>query len=247
MHARYGLPVCTAILFAFSIAHAQEVQVNRSNKTIEVSVRETVKVEPEIAQLHIGYRNYAATHETAVEHNVQIANKITKALQDAGVPKDAIAMETIRVDRTRDTQYGSNSKTLGEFVANQEWMVAVPVSASEKILELAIRSGANVVEEINWVVVAPEKLREKANVAALQRARTVAEQMAKQMGAKLGDLLYLSNIEPELLRRGLGAGGGGGRMYQMSAVMPPPPPLPIHLFPAKVEESATVTAVFALE
>jgi hypothetical protein len=70
--------------------------------------------------------------------------------------------------------------------------------------------------------------------------------MAKQMNAKLGELLYISNSEPERFSRFDRGAGGGGMAYKLAAP-PPPPPLPLHLFPAKVEQSATVTAVFAIE
>lgn len=246
MITRIGLCLATSVLCGLSCAQAQEVQVSRSNKTIQVTSSTTLRVDPEIAQLRFGFKNYGATQQAAIDQNVQAANKITKALLDGGVPKEAIETETISIDRTRDTQYGTGRSNVPEFVAVQGWKVDLPVGAAEKGLELVIRAGANMVQEVEWIVGDPEKLSAKASSDAVQKARTLAEQMAKQMGAKLGDLLYISNSDPVRFTRADGRAGGGGMAYKL-APPPPPPPLPLHLFPVKVEQIATVTAVFAIE
>jgi uncharacterized protein YggE len=244
MIMRLSICVASLSLSVVSSAHAQVVQVNRANKTIEVSASATLRVEPELAQLRIGYKNYAATQQAAIEENVQASNRITRSLLEISIPKDAIETETIRVDRTRDTEYVPDKATAAEFVAVQEWIVIVPVSEAEKALAMAIRSGANMVQEVTWAVNRPEELMAKANSEAIQKARTIADQMAKQMSAKLGDLLYMSNTQPE----------DSSRNFRRDRVFahalpapPPPPPLPIRLFAAKVEQTATVTAVFAID
>lgn len=246
MTARLLRCVASFSLLVVSSAHAQVVQVNRTNKTVEVSASTTMRVEPEIAQLRIGYKNYSATQQAAIEQNVQASNKITKSLLQIGIPKDAIETETIRIDRTRDTEYAPNKATPAEFVAVQEWTVIVPVSEAEKALEIAIHSGANMVQEVTWAVNRPEELMAKANIEAIQKARTIADQMVKQMGAKLGDLLYVSNTQAEDYSRNFRRAGGGAFASKLAAP-PPPPPLPIHLFAARVEQTATVTAVFAMD
>jgi uncharacterized protein len=246
MIMRLSICVASLSLSVVSSAHAQVVQVNRANKTVEVSASATLRVEPEIAQLRVGYKNYAATQQAAIEQNVQASNKITKSLLEISIPKDAIETETIRIDRTRDTEYTPNKATVAEFVAVQEWTVIVPVSEAKKTLEMAIHSDANMVQEVTWAVNSPEELMAKANSEAIRKARTMADQMVKQMGAKLGDLLYVSNTQPEDSSRNFRRAGVGVFAHALPAP-PPPPPLPIHLFAAKVEQTATVTAVFAMD
>jgi uncharacterized protein YggE len=246
MITRIGLCLATLVLCGLSWAQAQDVQVSRSNKTIQVTASTTLRVEPEIAQLRFGFKNHATTQQAAIEQNVQAANMITKALLDSGVPKEAIETETIRIDRTRDTEYGTGKASIPEFVAVQGWKVDLPVAEAENGLELVIRAGANMVQDVEWIVRDPEELSAKASSSALQKARAIADQMTKQMRAKLGDLLYISNTEPERFSRFDRRAVNGGIAYDMAAP-PPPPPLPLHLFPAKVEQSATVTAVFAIK
>jgi uncharacterized protein YggE len=246
MITRIGVCFAIFVLCGLFGTRAQDVQVSRTNKTIQVTGSTTLRVDPELAELRFGFKNYGATQQAAIDQNVQAANKITKALLDSGVPKEAIETETISIDRTRDTQYGTGRSNLPEFVAVQQWKVDLPVSESEKGLELVIRAGANMVQEVDWIVKDPDSLSAKASGDAVQKARTLAEQMAKEMGAKLGDLLYISNSEPENFSRSARRGAGAGMAFKM-VPPPPPPPLPLHLFPVKVEQSATVTAVFAIE
>ncbi len=246
MTSRLSIWLANLSLLAVSSAHAQVVQVNRTNKTVEVTASATLRVQPEIAQLRVGYKNYAATQQAAIQQNVQASNKITKSLLGINIPKDAIETQTIHIDRTRDTEYTPSKGTPAEFVAVQEWTVIVPVSEAEKTLETAIQSGANMVQEVTWAVISPEELTAKANSEAIQKARTMADQIVKQMSAKLGELLYVSNTQPEDSSRNFRRAGGGGFASKLPAP-PPPPPLPLHLFPGKVEQMATVTAVFAMD
>jgi uncharacterized protein len=228
MITRIGLYLATFALCGLSCAKAQDVQVNRSNKTIQVTASSTLRVEPEIAQLRFGFRDYAATQQAAIDQNVQATNKITKALLDSGVPKEAIETESIRIDRTRDTQYGTGRNDLQEFVAVQEWKVDLPVGEAEKGVELVIRAGANMLQEVDWIVRDPEALSAKASSDAVQKARALAEQMARQTGARLGDLLYISNSEPERWSRFSRPVAGDVDMAHKLAAPPPPPPLPLH-------------------
>ena len=103
---------------------------------------------------------------------------------------------------------------------------------------MALRAGANVLEALDWNVSDPDALQAKAGSAALGKAKTIAEQMAKGLNAKLGDLVYASNEAP--------ASEIGYSPGEMPAPPPPPPPQLV-LYPKKVKSDATVYAVFALE
>ena len=80
----------------------------------------------------------------------------------------------------------------------------------------------------------------EAAAKALQHAHAVADQMAKGLNAHLGALLYASNQQPQspVLY---------DRVASMMAPPPPPPPVPLAINPQKIEQSATVYAVFAIE
>jgi uncharacterized protein len=58
--------------------------------------------------------------------------------------------------------------------------------------------GANDIDDVEWKVADPVALEAKARGAALAKARSIAEQMAKGLAIRLGDLVYASNAPPVL-------------------------------------------------
>jgi uncharacterized protein len=111
------------------------------------------------------------------------------------------------------------------------------------VVDAALRADANVLEALDWNVSDPKALQAKAGAAALAKAKTIAEQIAKGINTKLGDLVYASNRAP------IPVFGGYLETAQASA-MPAPSPLPpphLVLCPKKVKSDATVYAVFAIE
>jgi hypothetical protein len=109
------------------------------------------------------------------------------------------------------------------------------------VVDVALHAGANVLEALEWNVFDPKALQAKAGAAALAKAKTIAEQMAKGLNAKLGDLVFASNRAPVPVFAGI-------ETAEASEMTPPPPPPPnLVLYPKKVKSDATVYAVFAIE
>jgi uncharacterized protein YggE len=224
---------------------AQDIQVNRQNKTIAVTAEESVTAEAEVAEITIGYRNYAVTHDAAFQDNVKVAERITKTFLDAGIPKENIETRELHLDRVEPNEkWTLEMKKERQFEAHQSWKVVVSAPRAQTVVDLAVQNGANQVEDAQWHVLDSVALQGKAGGAALAKARAVAEQMAKGLGTKLGELVYASNRAPERksyqgwVTEGLGGGVGGGRFQGQSQLT---------LFPQKVKSDATVYAVFAIE
>ena len=111
-------------------------------------------------------------------------------------------------------------------------------------MDIAVGAGANEIEDVEWSVSDPAALEAQANAAAIAKARKLADATARQLGIKLGELLYVSNrfARPYDVE---GEGIGMAPMYAYSIAARVSTPL--KLFPRKVERSATLTVVFALE
>lgn len=228
-------------------AVAQNIQVDKQNKTIAVTAEESVSVDAEIAILRIGCNNYGVTKDAAFKENARIANAITKAFLDAKIPKEAIETEQLRLEHVNpDESWTSEMKSARQFEAQQTWKITVKASDAQSVVSLAMQNGANNISGADWDVIDPLELQAKASGAALVKARAIAEQMAKGLSAKLGDLIYASNEAPVARPRfmpgigqGYGGGAGGGRFRDES--------FSLTLFPQKVKQNATVYAVFAIE
>jgi len=224
-------------------ALAQEIVVNRENRTIAVTVTESVKVESEVARIRVGYRNYGRTQDLTYQDNVQTSNRITQALLDAGVPKDKIETEKLNLGAAFDSDWPREIQKERQYEAFQSWTVQIRVADAQKVVDVAVSAGANDVEDVDWDVADPVALEAKANAAALAKARALAQQMATELGGKLGSLLYASNRTPvPAAFRGLLASESA--MVASTSVERKPV---LKLFPQKVERQATVYAVFALE
>jgi uncharacterized protein len=231
------------LLCAGTLLLGQDIQVNRQNKTIGVTSEESVSADAEVAVLTIGYKNYASTEDAAFQENVRVAEKITTAFLGAGIAKANIDTEKLRLERTElDEKWTAEMKKDRQFEAQQSWKISVSASLAQGIVDLAVRSGANEVEDVDWDVIDPVGLQAKASGAALAKARLVAEQMAHGLGAKLGELVYASNRAPvakgwkqwQSVQSQMTATAGGNAPH-------------LTLFPQKVKADATVYAVFSIE
>ncbi|MGA9527035.1 MAG: SIMPL domain-containing protein [Terriglobales bacterium] len=231
-----GVLASTCLLFA------QDIQVNRQNKTIAVTADDSVTADAEVALVEIGYHNYGTTQDSAFHENVRVAEKITTALLDAKIPRTSIETDKLGLSRTEiDEKWTADMKKDRQFTAEQSWHVSVPVSNAHSVVDLAVKAGANELNGVEWNVANPVALQAKAGSAALAKARMVAEQMAQGLGTKLGELVYASNSAPVTKI-------GGDKALPEIKVPPPPPPLPVlTLFPQKVRSDATVYAVFSIE
>ena len=232
-----------SVLFSVCVVsmYAQTIQVNRQNKTIAVTADDSATAVAEVAVVEIGYHNYATTQDGAFHENVRVAEQITKALLDAKIPRGNIETEKLRLSRAEiDEKWTPDMKKDRQFTAEQSWRVTVSASDAHSVVDLAVKAGANELNDVEWNVADPVALQARAGGAALAKARTIAEQMAKGLGAKLGELVYASNRAGTTLLT----------VEAVSAVVappPPPPPASLTLFPEKVKADATVNAVFSIE
>jgi uncharacterized protein len=221
----------------------QDIQINRQNKTIAVTADDSVTADAEVAVLAIGYHNYAPTQEAAFRENVRAAEKIVQALLDAKVLTENI--ETDKLNLTRmdpDQKWTEEMKKQRVFDAQQSWHVHVSAAQAQAVVDIAVRAGANEVDDVEWNVADPIALQAKASGATLAKARSIAEQMAKGLSAKLGELVYASNRAP-LAKMWRGVLNTQSATLGTTRQEGPK----LKLFPEKVKSDATVYAVFAIE
>ena len=237
-----GLMVASVVFLAgLKSISAQDVSVSPSNRTVEVTVTETVKADPEVAIITIGYHNYGRTEDAAFANNARIANHITQSLMDAGIPKEDIETAEVKLGPPEpEEKWTAALREERRFEATQSWIVRARIEHAQSILSLAVKSGANVVEGVDWQVTDPAGLEAKANAAALAKARKLADQILSGLGSKVGNLLYASNKPRIQIER-----------YAFQAKPAPlragPQQPEVKLFPKKVEEEATIHAIFAIE
>jgi uncharacterized protein YggE len=245
----FRLSVAVISLFIFTMAapvlsKAQTIQVSKENRTIAITATDSVIAIADTATVHIGFIAYGPDKDAAYAAGSALSNGIVKALTGAGVPNDAIESENQSVAPVQE--YQNDKLTPAEraqrkFQVTQSWTVRVNASDAARVLDLAVKAGANQSGQIDWSLKDANSPQAEAAAKALQRARTVAGEMAKGMNVKLGALIYASNetqaepVRPLMRMEALGKG----------AMAAPAQPLAIN--PRQIEKSATVYAVFAIE
>jgi hypothetical protein len=211
-------------------------------RSIEITATARVMNEAEVATVHVGYEFFAPDKDAAYAEASKASNAIMDALRGAGVEKSAIESETQSVAPT--DQYQLNDVTDAErrsraFTAAQSWTVRVDAAEAARVLDVAVKAGANKSGAIDWSLRIPDAASAAAATKALQRARAQADAMASGLGVKLGELLYASNaVETQPIPDVNG-------MQMALAKMKVPLPLAINA--RQIETSATVHAVFAIE
>jgi uncharacterized protein len=236
-----AVPLFVVAIASPALSRAQTIQVSKDNRTIAITATDSVIAMADTATVHIGFIVYGTDKDAAYAAGSSLSNGIIKALTAAGVPNDAIESENQSVVPVQEYQIDKLTpaeKAQRKFQVNQSWIVRTNASDASRVLDIAVKAGANQSGQIDWSLKDANAPLAEAATKALQRARTVAGQMATGMNVKLGALVYASNqTEAEPPRPLMQA--------KMATVEAATPALAIN--PRRIEKTATVYAVFAIE
>jgi uncharacterized protein len=225
-------------------SQAQTIQVNKDNRTIAITATTSVIVMADTATVHIGYIVYGPDKDVAYAAGSTLSNAIVKALTASGIPSDAIESENQNVSPVQDYQIDKLTpaeKAQRKFQVTQSWTVRTNAADAAKTLDLAVKAGANQSGQIDWSLRDENAPQAEAAAKALQRARSVAGEMAKSLNVKLGALIFASNeTQAEPVRPMMKDKFSGGMVSALATE-------PLAINPRRIEKSATVYAVFAIE
>jgi uncharacterized protein YggE len=238
--------VAALLLAAVALTcHAQQIVVSKENRTIAVTTSADANAPADTATVQIGFVAYGADQESAYAQGSKISNQITAALKAGGIPQDAIQSESQSISPVQ--QYTNQDWTPAEkaerkFQVQQGWSVKTAAANGAKVLDVAVKAGANQSGQMNWSVADQDALQAKAAKLALDRARQIAQQMAAGLSATLGPLVYASNEAPARGPQPL------MRAQNMMAAAPAAKEVePLSVSAPKVTASATVYAVFSIQ
>ena len=227
---------------------AQGIQINKDNKSINISASAEASALADTAIVTIGFQSFGKEQDQTYAEAARTSNAIVTALQAVGVLDRAIqssdqTLHSLEPGAEPDrTRYAEGLR----FFFSQSWQVTVPAADAAKVLSVAVQAGANQSGTIQWELGDESALQSEAAAKALGRAHELAAKMAQGLGSHLGALLYASNqTSPQAISGsgiGSGRGGnlGGGYMERKNL-------LPLAIRPQRITRSATVYAVFAIE
>ena len=235
--------LAAAILTTATPAFSQTptIQVNRDNRTIAITTSDQAEASADVAVVTVGFTAYGADQDSTYADGSRISNAIMKSLTDNGVKADSIESASQNLNAIEDSDKPRYAKGL-RFAFSQSWRVTVAAKDAATILHFAITSGANDSGGIQWKLANDDALEAEAAQKALAHAQQIAARMAKGLNAKLGPLVYASNQTPP---RTFFPGVLNTENASLSSARINLKPLAIS--PEKIEKSATVYAVFAIE
>jgi uncharacterized protein len=226
-------------------SHAQQIVVSKDNRTIAVTTSAEAHAAADTVTVQVGFISYGVDQDAAYAQGSKISNAIAAALKEAGIPQDAIESESQNiapVQQYNNQEWTPEEKVSRKFQVTQSWNVKTGAGNGAKVLDVAVKAGANQSGQMSWSVADQDGLQAKAAKLALDRARQIAQQMAAGLSATLGPLVYASNEAPER--------GPQPLMRSMAAMAAPPMAKqvePLSVSAPKVTASATVYAVFSIQ
>ena len=237
---------CAAlILSAVAIpSHAQQIVVSKDNRTIAVTTSADANADADTVTVQIGFVAYGADQDSAYATGSKISNVIAAALKAAGIPQDAIQSESqgiSPVQQFTSQEWTPQERADRKFQVQLSWNVKTAAANGAKVLDAAVKAGANQSGQMTWSVADQDALQARAAKLALDRARQIAQQMASGLNSTLGPLVYASNEAPARTPQPL------MRAQAMTASPAAKEVEPLSVSAQKVTASATVYAVFSIQ
>jgi uncharacterized protein YggE len=165
--------------------------------TIRVVGEATVSAKPDLAELDVGVVSEAATAEAAAADNAkkmeQLVAALKKMLGNAGEVKTVGYMVT---QRHADPPKPRDRPAIVGYVVTNIVRARIPdVRNAGKVVDLALKSGANEVQRLIFTLKNPDPVQAEALKAAAGKARTRAAALASALGLKLGNVVSVSDSD----------------------------------------------------
>jgi uncharacterized protein YggE len=184
-------------------------------RTVSVTGTGTARLTPDIVIVTLGVQTQDPQVARAVQDNNARASRVTEAVKAAGVA--AADIQTSDFSVSSQQKFDPQGTPTGEvtyIVSNTLTLTLRDVSKLGDLLQSALESGANTVQNVSYSVADPSEALDKARLDAIQDAHDQATQLADAAGAQLGPVFNLNEYSPAPIlsyaAASFGKGGGGG-------------------------------------
>ncbi|WP_338240384.1 SIMPL domain-containing protein [Aurantiacibacter hainanensis] len=185
------LPVVAAAVMASPAA--AEVDIQAAGPVVELSVSESVAVDPDIANLSAGVTTVAPTAVEAMRQNAQAMNRVIERIEALGIDEDDIQTSGVNLNAEYDyNQETRQQEFRGYRVMNRVNIVLRDIQRTGEVLDSLVAAGATDLGGIGWAVDDPAPFVEQARQAAFATARQRAQDYARLSGYGNVRLLEIS-------------------------------------------------------
>ncbi len=194
----------------------------------------TVKVRPDRARVEIGVVTQASTADAAAAENARKLDAVLRELRSLKLPGAEI--RTISYTVNPQYRYPPKPDISGYSATNVVEVVTDDISAVGKVIDTAVRTGANNIRQVQFTIKDPQAARTQALAEAATKARASANALASALGLRIVRVLSVQEQ----------AGEGPIRpMDVMMAREAQAPPTPVESGMIEIRASVTLTVQVA--
>lgn len=192
-----GLTALAAgVFFIFNGAvHAQQIQPRSAQPFLRVHGEATISVSPDRAQVDMGVVTQGNSAETASSQNNSRANALVQALR-ARFPEASIKSIDVSVNPIYRYPRGGPPVIAGYTASNTVQLLLNDLSKLPDVIAIAIQSGANSINRLDFTLRDETPVRAKALAEAARQAQAGAKALAASLKLKLGLLLSVEEGQP---------------------------------------------------
>jgi uncharacterized protein YggE len=183
-----------ALMASTAVATAQAAEAMMAQRTISVSGDAEVASKPDQARLSAGVVTQAETAAAALNANSTAMNRVFAALRMAGIPENRMQTSSFSVQPQYTPFRQENpepQRIIGYQVSNNVTVTVDDLTKVGPTLDALVRSGANQLGGIQFMVADPKPLAERARALAVADGSAKARTLAMAAGVTLGPLMSI--------------------------------------------------------
>lgn len=163
--------------------------------TIRVVGEATVTAKPDMAELDVGVISEAKTAEAASADNQKKMDRVIAALKkEVGPGGDVKTVGYLVTQRYGEVKNPEHRPVIVAYVVTNIVRARISdVKAAGKVVDIALKQGANEVQRLIFTLKNPEPVQAEALRAAATKARARANALAAALGLKIGNVLSVSD------------------------------------------------------
>jgi len=180
----------------FNISYPMTIVSTTQSSELAVVGEGKVEVTPDTAYIDAGITVDRASSVADAQKRInEVNNKIIDSLREIGIEKADIKTSNYSINP--NYKYENNENRVDGYNGNVtvEIKVRDPQMAS-KVIETVTTAGANQIQGSRFVVDKPELYREEARIVAIKNAKEQAQNLAKNLGIKLGRVVNIVESMP---------------------------------------------------
>jgi len=211
------LSVFVAVLIVSYIVDIRD-KVQETKNTITVSDTGTQYAAPDLAVVTFSVTNEAKTVAEAMKENTDKMNAVVVSVASNGVEEKDRKTTNFSIYPRYEWQdisaiYPEGKRVFVGYEVSQSLEVKIrDLAKTGDIIEAATNAGANNVSDLQFTVDKQDEIKKQAREEAITKAKTKAEELAKQLGVRLVRISSFSegNSYPYYASYKEAAGLGGG-------------------------------------